>query len=245
MTADQRATLKLVFATYAVVFVAVAVLVRINVTLALVGNVGSAGVAILLLYTPVFVAWRFRKGEDLADYGFHADPVGKGLGYAAGAIVVAFPIFLVGFVSFFQLICHTQLREIAPGGMCGRFLGWSHAKGPTIDRHLLSFAFVQLIVVALPEELFFRGFLHHLLETVFPPKRRFLGGGIGIAMVISAACFALIHVPRFGDPRSLATFFPGLLFAWLRSATGSILAGTVVHASSNVFIRVLNQMFLR
>ena len=81
-------------------------------------------------------------------------------------------------------------------------------------------------MVALPEELFFRGFLLGLLEQRFPPKRRILGGGVGLALVISAATFALIHLPKDGDPRALATFFPGLLFGWMRSATGSILAST-------------------
>ena len=57
-------------------------------------------------------------------------------------------------------------------------------------------------VVALPEELFFRGMLLRLLEQRFPPKRRFLGGGIGVALVLSAAAFALIHLPKDGDPRA-------------------------------------------
>ncbi len=241
----QRSTLKLAFLTYAAVFVAVAIFVRIDVTVALIGHVGSAGVAILLLYTPVFVAWRYRKDEDLTVYGFRSDPLGKGLLFGFGSLLIAFPIFFVGFVTFFQLVCDTSLSQVTPTGMCRRFLGWTNMKGPTIDMALVKFAFIQLIVVALPEELFFRGFLHHLLEKAFPPKFRFLGGGIGIALLISSALFAFIHVPRFGDPRSLATFFPGLLFGWMRSATGSILAGTIAHASSNVFMRMLNQMFLR
>jgi membrane protease YdiL (CAAX protease family) len=54
-----------------------------------------------------------------------------------------------------------------------------------------------------------------------------------------------VHLPREGDPRTLATFFPGLLFGWMRSATGSILAPVMAHAASNVFIRLLDQMVLR
>ena len=67
-----------------------------------------------------------------------------------------------------------------------------------------------------------------------------LGGGIGLALVLSAAAFALIHLPKDGDPRALATFFPGLLFGWMRSATGSIVASTVSHAGSNILIRILD-----
>jgi membrane protease YdiL (CAAX protease family) len=101
---------------------------------------------------------------------------------------------------------------------------------------------VQLVVVALPEELFFRGFLLGLLERRFPPKRRVLGGGIGLALVLSALAFALIHLPKDGDPRALATFFPGLLFGWMRSATGSILASTLTHAGSNIVVKMLDLM---
>ena len=43
----------------------------------------------------------------------------------------------------------------------------------------------------------------------------------------------LVHLPRTGgDPRELIKFFPGLLFGWMRSSTGSILAGTLTHGSA-------------
>ena len=57
--------------------------------------------------------------------------------------------------------------------------------------------------------------------------------------MLSSLAFALIHLPKDGDPRALATFFPGLLFGWMRSATGSILASTVTHAASNILVRFL------
>jgi membrane protease YdiL (CAAX protease family) len=104
---------------------------------------------------------------------------------------------------------------------------------------------VQLLVVGLPEELFFRGFLLGLLEKRFPPKRRFLGGGVGLALVLSSLAFAVIHLPKDGDPRVLATFFPGLLFGWMRSRTGSIVASTVTHGLSNILIRILDLSVMR
>ena len=71
---------------YLAVAILVAGMVRIDVTLPLIGHVGSALVAVTLLYAPVVVAWRRR--EDLIDFGFRADPVGRGLrlglGYAMG-----------------------------------------------------------------------------------------------------------------------------------------------------------------
>ena len=229
---------------WAVVAVLVAVLVRINITLPAIGHLGSALVAVLFLYVPVFVAW--RRTEDLYDYGFHAAPIGNGLVTAAAAIGVIFPVFALGYFAFYEIACNSDLLEhLVPHNMCTRYGGLAGLHAPAMTQKLLEFCAVQLVVVALPEELFFRGFLLGLLERRFPPKRRILGGGVGWALVISAAMFALIHLPKDGDPRALATFFPGLLFGWMRSATGSIMAGTLTHAGSNILIRFLDLMVLR
>ncbi len=229
---------------WSIVGVLVTLLVRINYTLPAVGHVGSALVAVLFLFMPgVFAA---RRKEDLDDYGFHAEPVRKGLVTAAAAIGVIFPLFALGYFAFYEIACNSELlSNLVPRGMCSRYGGLSALHPPELTLKLLEFCAVQLIVVALPEELFFRGFLHGLLERAFPPKRRILGGGIGLALVLSSLAFALIHLPKDGDPRALATFFPGLLFGWMRSATGSILASTITHAASNILIRFLDLMVLR
>lgn len=231
---------------FAAVGIAVALLVRIDVELPLVGHVGSALVAMLLLYAPLFAAW--RRGEELHDYGFHLAPIGRGLALGLGVPLLVFPLFAAGYVAFHEVTCTTEsLRFLTTPGTCVHWAA-SRGQGGGLDiagvRALAELAAVQLVVVALPEELFFRGFLLELLERAWPPRRRFLGGGLGRALVVSALMFALIHVPREGDWRTLATFFPGLLFGWMRSATGSILAPVLAHASSNVFIRALDQMVL-
>lgn len=223
---------------WAVVAVLVLVLVRIDVTLPAVGHLGSALVAVLFLYVPVAVA--YRRKEDLDDYGFHAAPLRRGLVTAALAIAVIFPLFVVGYFAFYEIACQSDvLAHLVPRGMCARYGGLDGVHAPALTWKLAEFCLMQLVVVALPEELFFRGFLLGLLERRFPPRRRILGGGVGLALVLSAAAFALVHLPKDGDPRALATFFPGLLFGWMRSATGSILASTVTHAGSNILIRLL------
>lgn len=229
--------------TYAIVAVAVAGLVQIDVTLPAIGHLGSALVAVLFLYAPVYVAW--RRHEDLDHYGFHAAPVGKGLAFAAGGFFVVFPLFVGGYLAFYTIACDGSLAKLLPRGTCMHFGGIASLHAPAITRDLLEFCAVQLVVVALPEELFFRGFLLAKLERAFPPRRRILGGGIGWALILTSALFALIHIPKDGDPRALATFFPALLFGWMRSATGSILASTLVHAGSNILIRFLALMFMR
>jgi membrane protease YdiL (CAAX protease family) len=226
------------------VAVLAAILVRIPFTLPAVGHVGSALISILFLYAPVVAA--VRRKEDLDDYGFHMAPVGRGLRFAGLGMAIIFPLFVVGFVGFYELACQSQLlAHVVPPGTCIGYRGLAGIHAPDLvwsplpKTSFTQFCAVQWIVVALPEELFFRGFLLKLLEQRFPPKRRFLGGGIGLALVLSAAAFAIVHVPRHGDPRQLAVFFPGLLFGWMRSATGSIFAGTLTHGASNILIRVL------
>lgn len=237
---------------WAAVAVLVTGLVQINVKLPAVGHLGSALVAVVFIYAPVLVAW--RRGEDLDDYGFHWEPVRRGLVVFAVAGALVFPLFVGGYFAFYETACRSDLlSNLVPRGMCARYGGLESLHVP--DMTLLAtkavnalsaeFVAVQLVVVALPEELFFRGMLLGLLERRFPPKRRILGGGIGLALVLSSLAFAVIHLPKDGDPRALATFFPGLLFGWMRSATGSILASTLTHAASNILVRALDLAVLR
>jgi uncharacterized protein len=239
---------------FVVVGILVTGLVRIDLTLPWIGHLGSALVSVVFLYVPLYAA--SRRGEDLRDYGFRADPVGRGLVITAVALAVIIPLFALGFFAFYEVACGSDtLSQLAPERMCGRYGGLSslHPPGlalveaaPPAPRTLsLEWCAVQWLVVGLPEELFFRGFLLHKLEQRFPPTRRLLGGGVGLALVLSAAAFAVIHLPKDADPRALATFFPGLVFGWMRSATGSILASTITHGCCNILARVLEIMVLR
>lgn len=239
------------FVAWALVAALVAVLVQINIKLPAIGHLGSALVAILFIYTPVAVAW-LRK-EDLIDYGFQAEPIRRGIVIAGCAIAIIFPLFVLGYFAFYEIACKSELlSDLVPRGMCARYGGlsalhfpdwsWASQGAGSMSGEFIA---VQLVVVALPEELFFRGMLLGLLERRFPPKRRFLGGGIGLALVLTSLAFAIIHLPKDGDPRALATFFPGLMFGWMRSATGSILASTLTHAGSNILVRFLELAVVR
>jgi len=233
---------------------AVTVLVRVDLDVPWIGHLGAALISVLFLYVPVYVAG--RRGEDLRDYGFRGEPLGKGLALAGVALAIIVPVFAVGFAAFYEVACRSALlAHLVPHQMCSRYGGLAGAHLPAVvvfERQppapgtlSLEWCLVQWLVVGLPEELFFRGFLLHKLEQRFPPRRRVLGGGIGLALVLSAAAFAVIHLPRDADPRALATFFPGLVFGWMRSATGSILASTVTHGCSNILARMLELAVLR
>lgn len=246
MEVDRKA-----FKDAATAFVIMAVLViglvHLDIEIYAVGQLGGALIALAFLAIPMIAA--DQRGEDLEDYGFRPEPVGKGLAIAGMSIAVIIPVFALGYFAFYEIACNSNLlAHLVPHNMCSRYGGlagihWpmlTLSNGPGAPTLSGEFVLTQLAVVALPEELFFRGLLLTLLEKRFPPKRRFLGGGVGLALVLSAAAFALIHLPKDGDPRALATFFPGLLFGWMRSATGSILASTITHGCSNILVRALD-----
>jgi hypothetical protein len=209
----------------------------LGIAIPFVGTIVHALVAAVFIYLPVAVA--ARRKEDLVAYGFTLHPLGRSAAYAGGAVAVAFPLFLAGYVAFQGVACALAL----PAATCARFVGWAGLAHPHLPDGFVEAALTQVIVIAIPEELFFRGYLLKRLEEAFPPRRRLLGGGIGVALVVSATLFGLSHVVYDLNPLRMATFFPGLLFGWLRSATGSIAAGAAVHAASNLYIAVLHRTF--
>ena len=112
-----------------------------------------------------------------------------------------------------------------------------HFGGPP---DLLAVAFTQWVVVAIPEEAFFRGYLQTRLSEAWPAGVTPWGAPISVrALLAQAALFALMHFAVEPRPERLAVFFPALLFGWLRARRGGIGAASGVHALSNVLARVL------
>jgi uncharacterized protein len=130
------------------------------------------------------------------------------------------------------------------------FFGWRafwHPHGHFVLRvaplDLLNEAFGQLVIIALPEEAFYRGYVQSRLDEVFPTKVRVLGAEIGPAILVTSVVFALGHFATIREPARLAVFFPSLLFGWLRARTRGIGAGVTFHASCNVFSELLGKGF--
>ena len=223
-TSAQRAWRDAVLA-FCVVGALVTGLVRININLPWIGHLGSALVSVLFLYVPLQIA--ARRGEDLRDYGLRYEPVGRGLATAGIAIAVIVPLFALGFFAFYEVACKSELlSHLAPHRMCSHYGGLATLHLPAIAafeptpplRGTLSaeWCLVQWLVVGLPEELFFRGFMFSgLLKWGFWP-----------AAALSALMFALVHF----DPGSLLPFFGiGVLMAWLYWRRGSLWDAIAFH----------------
>lgn len=135
-----------------------------------------------------------------------------GLGWALLLGALFFPGFIVAFSRYWHV----------------RQLAWVPAP-KWIDA-----ALGQLVVVALPEEAFFRGYLQTALDRAWDRRIEILGAKIGPALLVSSALFALGHLATIPHPARLAVFFPSLVFGWMRARTGGIGAGVAFHAMCNL-----------
>jgi membrane protease YdiL (CAAX protease family) len=150
--------------------------------------------------------------------------------------LITFPTFFFGAFVYYSQVCALRWSWIPRFYrlICQRFAGpWSALRW-RLPKQFARTAFAQVVVVALPEEYFFRGYLQTRFERHWPPRRRLFGGSIGWALVWTSLLFALAHVAVDFNALRLAVFFPSLAFGWLRSATGSILAGVFYHAGCNL-----------
>jgi membrane protease YdiL (CAAX protease family) len=179
-----------------------------------------------------------RRRGNIEKYGFTWQPLGLGLGIAALAIVVVLPLFALGFVALLRLGC-VHLPEWVPGA-CWQV---THPAWRLPPGFALSVP-AQLIVIALPEELFFRGYVQGRLDEAWPPRRTLWGAPVGRAFWLQALLFGLGHYLVSFEPQMLTRFFPALAFGWMYARTRSILAGVLFHAASNLLMAVLGASLL-
>jgi membrane protease YdiL (CAAX protease family) len=146
---------------------------------------------------------------------------GTALGWALLLALVTFVPFLFGWRTFWHVRGTFALRVDA----------WA----------ALNEVFGQLVIIALPEEAFYRGYLQSRLDEAMPARVRILGASVGPALVVTSVIFALGHFATIREPARLAVFFPSLAFGWLRARTGGVGAGVAFHASCNVFSELLGR----
>lgn len=94
----------------------------------------------------------------------------------------------------------------------------------------------QLLVVALPEETFFRGYMQTRFQQIFKPRWRLFGARLGWGWILTCIIFALAHSLILYQWWHFAIFFPSLLFGFLREKTGGLVAPVLCHAFSNLFM---------
>ena len=101
----------------------------------------------------------------------------------------------------------------------------------------------QIFFVAIPEEFFYRGYLQTRLNEVHARRWSVLGAQVGVGAVVANLLFAFGHSLVTPQWWHFATFFPGLIFVWLRERSGSVVPGALFHAFCNVCVITLDSTY--
>ena len=103
-----------------------------------------------------------------------------------------------------------------------------------------AYALTQVLVIALPEEALFRGYIQGRLRDALPGKMRWLRVELSwLPWLLQALLFAVLHFVVDLHPGRLAVFFPALVFGWLAAYRGGIGAATLFHAACNLLSDLL------
>ena len=174
--------------------------------------------AVLFLYVPLLILYRIRTRPE--EWGITLERFSLSM----NMFLLFSLVFLPGYALLYWLYRNW----------------WLHFPvAITVSKDwLLSLAY-HLLWVSLPEEVFYRGYMQSRLNQAFPKRVNLLSARVGIGWVYTSLLFALGHFVISLRMEALATFFPGLLFGWLRERTGSILASTAFHALCNGLVLML------
>lgn len=152
---------------------------------------------------------------------------GRALGIALLTAAIVFPAFTIGYLLWFSPALPFSLERALLLGTPGPLSA-------------LDLVLAHLLVVALPEEVFFRGYLQSSLE---PPRQQKRDSSPLLPLITSnlltSLLFAAGHFMTDPRPSRLAVFFPSLLFGLLRQRTGGVGASIVFHALSNLYSAAL------
>ena len=202
-------------AVFTIQLLLVIALVQLDKIIGFGGNLHLlVGVVFILL--PVMVLDRTDRPYDR--YGFSLGKPHIDLLWVSGAALLLFP----------------PIAYFAPTvwGIKGAAFHWVLPEGYP------SAIFAHLLVTALPEEVFYRGYLLGRLDDAFPQRIRLLGASVGPGLLIQAALFAAGHYLVDFNPGRLAVFFPALAFGWLKAERGTLGAPILFHAAGNIFMDI-------
>jgi membrane protease YdiL (CAAX protease family) len=174
---------------------------------------------------------RSKARELLATYGRGAHFRGKDFAFDVGRALllaaVTFPPFALGHDWW-------QHHFGAPGY---RF---------TVPSDIVETLLKNTFLIALPEEMFYRGFLEHRLDRLWPTKTVLVWlVPLSRTVFLASAMFALGHFLGEYNPARLGPFFPAFVFSGLTRKSGSISGGILYHGMSNAFSALLFAGYVR
>jgi membrane protease YdiL (CAAX protease family) len=212
---DRRALTKEISWVFALQLVLIVSLVQLDRVIGLGGNLHML-VAVVFILLPVIVL--DRTGRPYERYAISFGKPVRDVAWSLGAMALLYPPIVL-FAPAVWGLDSPEWRFAWPKGYPG--LALSH-----------------FVVVALPEEFFYRGYLMGRLDDILPGRIKLLGARVGPGLLIQAALFAVGHFLVDFNPGRLAVFFPALAFGWLKARRRGLVAPVVFHAGSNVFMEI-------
>ncbi len=180
--------------------VALGLLVLLALLKPIQADIAFVAAFIYQLYVPRFLGYDFTWNRAL---------LRSDLLRVALFVCVTFPLYGLGFWMLQKYLAHEQ--------------GYAVAFMANVDPKLLWSLVVNIFLIALPEEFFYRGFLQSQVSR-WP------------AIIAINGLFTLGHFVGEYNPARLLPFFPGLLFAWLAyKGRGSLVGAITFHGLCNMF----------
>ena len=181
------------------------------------------GTLIVAAFVPTAV-----KGRRFPEFGFHIRQMKKSLVVLGWTCVAFFPLTFCGL--WLLRICELELplRLVLPQGQ-----DWVY------------WLLYQFLCIAIAEEVFFRGYVQsNILRLTNPMVGKLPRLQQWLSIVISAACFAGVHIIVQGQIISVLTFLPGVVLGWLFIRTRSLLAPILFHGLANAWYLVMATVFM-
>ncbi len=141
---------------------------------------GKVVATVGFLYLPLYAAR--QRDEDWAEFGLSLRTWRRDVRQFLLVAAVIFPLFIAGYVAFTWLwpqLPHELTRIFTPYTRAPHF---AFKLPPRFFEYVID----DLLVVAVPEELFYRGYLQTRLRDAWPQGRTFLGARLGPAFWLSS-----------------------------------------------------------
>ncbi|MBI2082826.1 MAG: CPBP family intramembrane metalloprotease [Deltaproteobacteria bacterium] len=169
--------------------------------------------ALLLFYIPI-IHNRFRR-LSLHFFESNLRHLTASLKIFFFTSLLIFPLFLIGNHLYQTVI-------------------WGHSFNPSLPERLSSLLLLQVALIALPEEVFFRGWLQPLIRKHLPPFK---------TIALTSFIFAFSHSVIAMQWWHFAIFFPGCVFGWLKEKTGTVTASVLFHTVSNLLVAWISSAY--
>ncbi|MEZ4320231.1 MAG: type II CAAX endopeptidase family protein [Myxococcota bacterium] len=101
----------------------------------------------------------------------------------------------------------------------------------------------HLFFVAIPEEMFYRGYMQSRFDELWEPRWNVLGAKLGPGLLVTCVLFAFGHSIVQVQWWHFAIIVPSLAFGWLRTRTDNIIAGAFFHAWCNITVAFLDTAY--